>query len=180
MHLMMNNLQNVNVYPFGLSCERSMCKLTVPKQHSGGGTLRPVAAEGMRTFDVETALLDDYADQIPSGRTTLVKIDTEGYDFRVLKGARDVLSRQQIIVISEVNHKWLDELGESPEEMFAYMNDLGYEPYYPYFYWTRFRRRLGLRPITLPGPHHWFNVVFVRQREYDMIFGEIATHWSMF
>jgi len=171
MHVIINRLGHVKAFSNALSSERQTLTLTIPGDRSSVGTLRQVAI-GQKRFEVQTALLDEYVKYLPGAGRVLLKTDAEGYDFRILMGARELLSRPEVLVISEVNHKWLGELGESAEEMFAFMNDLGYRPYYPYLYWTHFHRRLGVKPLTLPGPHHWFNVLFMRQQDYSMFFDE--------
>jgi hypothetical protein len=111
------------------------------------------------------ARLDDVLADVPTGNNVFVKIDTEGYDFSVLKGALQLLSRPNVTVFAEVNHKWLRELGQTAEEMFAYMSQLGFTALLPQLRSRFLRRTLSLEPLTLPGPHHWFNALFTRDAD---------------
>jgi hypothetical protein len=67
-----------------------------------------------------------------------------------------------VIAFSEVNHKWLEQLGQSAREMCDYMANYGSKPCYPRLQRKGLRRCLHLEPLTLPGPHHWFNGLFLR------------------
>jgi len=63
----------------------------------------PVAQE-----NVVTSTLDSYAEQSDVARFTLVKIDAEGHDLAVLRGARTLLSEHRIAVVQfEYNHRWI-------------------------------------------------------------------------
>jgi len=132
------------------------------------GTLREVNDADAR-FAVHTALLDDYVDRVPPDGRVLLKTDVEGYDFHVLKGASKVLARREVAVISEVNPQWLKEVGCSAEEMFAYMADLGYSAYHPTVVRRGLSRVLTIAPLSLPGPHTWFNALFCRESELSML-----------
>jgi FkbM family methyltransferase len=63
----------------------------------------PVAQE-----NVLTTTLDSYAEQSGVARFTLVKIDAEGHDLAVLRGARTLLAEHRITVAQfEYNHRWI-------------------------------------------------------------------------
>jgi FkbM family methyltransferase len=60
------------------------------------------------TEEVATATLDSYAGQAGLDHVTLVKIDTEGHDLAVLRGARRLFAEQRISVAQfEYNHRWV-------------------------------------------------------------------------
>jgi FkbM family methyltransferase len=63
----------------------------------------PVAQE-----NVVTTTLDSYAEKSGVARFALVKIDTEGHDLAVLRGARTLLAEHRIAVAQfEYNHRWI-------------------------------------------------------------------------
>ena len=57
------------------------------------------------------------------GRFELIKIDTDGYDFEVIRGARALLERDRPILHIEVA-PWL--MHEDPVSEIEYMQSLGY------------------------------------------------------
>lgn len=168
MHVLMNDLKQVEVFGTALSSQRQKLTLIVPRGHSGIGTLRQ-GAVGDKRFEVQTSLLDDYLEHIPKTGRVLLKTDAEGYDFQILMGACQLLSRPEVVVVSEVNHEWLNESGSSAEEMFKYMASMGYDPYYVQSVRHLCSRFLTVTPLSLPGPHHWFNAVFCRESDLSVL-----------
>jgi FkbM family methyltransferase len=68
-----------------------------------------LAGAAISTEEVRTATLDDYAERTGlDGEIALVKIDTEGHDLAVLRGARGLLAGQRITVLQfEYNQRWI-------------------------------------------------------------------------
>jgi FkbM family methyltransferase len=80
---------------------------------SGAGTNSlyesPLAGATVGTENVQTTTLDDYAERTGlDGEIALLKIDTEGHDLAVLRGARGLLASQQITILQfEYNQRWI-------------------------------------------------------------------------
>jgi len=60
----------------------------------------------------------------------LLKIDTEGYDFEVLKGARDGLASGKILVVIFEIMPRLVAMGSTPVEIEFYLRNLGFKYFY--------------------------------------------------
>lgn len=72
---------------------------------------------------VDTACLDDL---IPaSAPVKLIKIDVEGAEFRVLKGARRILSESKPLVIFEFGLGAADYYDSSPVELYRFIHQCG-------------------------------------------------------
>ena len=69
-----------------------------------------------------------------------MKIDTEGNDFKVILGAKEIL-RVTDLVIFEVMFKMIEN-GNTPQDAIIFLKDLGFR----YFY--RSTKYFGLVPIT--------------------------------
>ena len=68
----------------------------------------PSATAGWPTEEISTTTLDAFADQAGLEHVALVKIDTEGHDLAVLRGAQELLAERRISVVQfEYNHRWI-------------------------------------------------------------------------
>jgi hypothetical protein len=85
-----------------------------------------LASEGQCCFDVCLVSLDDYLDRHPLSRLDAVKIDVEGAEVRVLRGARRTVERFRPVIVFEVCPMWLARSGTSVEELFSVVEEPGY------------------------------------------------------
>jgi FkbM family methyltransferase len=92
-------------------CERSGASiLHVLAPGAGTNSLHepPEATASTRQEEVATVTLDQYAARTGMDSIALVKIDTEGHDLAVLRGARRLLTEQRIMIAQfEYNHSWI-------------------------------------------------------------------------
>jgi FkbM family methyltransferase len=100
----------VNLQQVALS-ERSGSSL-LHVMRSGGPTnslhVLPVMPPNATTEDVVTTTLEEYAASADLDNISLVKIDTEGHDLAVLRGAGRLLNEQRISVVQfEYNWRWI-------------------------------------------------------------------------
>ena len=76
---------------------------------------------------VPCTTLDDFCQGRKTGKIRMVKIDTEGAEVSVLRGAKEMLSIWAIdYVICEVNNSGLELMGSSYNEMIDFMSEHGY------------------------------------------------------
>ena len=80
-----------------------------------------------QVIDVPCIRLDDYLDK-HGIYPDVVKMDVEGFEYNILRGAPRLLSGSQApILFCEVEPLWLKRFGFSPTEIFDYLEDFGYE-----------------------------------------------------
>jgi FkbM family methyltransferase len=94
---------------------------------AGTNSMYPVpGASPAAEESVVTSTLDSYAEQSGVARFALVKIDAEGHDLAVLRGARTLLAEHRIAVAQfEYNQRWI--LGRSYlRDAFEFLLALGY------------------------------------------------------
>jgi FkbM family methyltransferase len=94
---------------------------------AGTNSLYPVAdGNPAAQENVVTTTLDSYAEQSSIARFALVKIDAEGHDLAVLRGARTLLAEHRIAVAQfEYNQRWI--LGRFYlRDAFEFLLALGY------------------------------------------------------
>lgn len=89
---------------------------------------RPVAGDNFITENVKSIRWDDFAkDHNLIGSVTMMKIDVEGWEIRVLKGAINTLSRKDApVLIVEFTEEAAVSAGTSCKELYYGLEDLGY------------------------------------------------------
>jgi FkbM family methyltransferase len=118
---MLGDATVVQVY---LSDNREEQHVCIQKE-GWNNTLLPVASEG-RGKQIRFLPLDDALKDIDLHRVKLLKIDTEGFDARVLRGSRNILKIGRPVVIFEYNRENLSPLSEDGLSIFAGLKNHGY------------------------------------------------------
>lgn len=96
---------------------------------SSYSSLRPhpsSAEDAMRRIEVESRRLDDVIPrQTPIG---FIKIDVNGAELHVLRGARRILAEDRPAVLLECTRQGLDEFGIAPAQVYAFVTEeAGYD-----------------------------------------------------
>ena len=107
-------------------------EFTVPFTSSGLGSIKVTRLYndlGKQHFEVLTSNLDSLLKNIAS-KVIVVKIDVEGAELDVLKGARKTMSNNKCLIFLEISSIYLEQLKLSLPKVFEYLNSIGYL-YYP-------------------------------------------------
>ena len=86
-------------------------------------THRAVEAESFTTLSVPVVALDDYFDE--SDKVALLKIDVEGAELGVFKGAERILRQHAPLLVFECENRHLAP--GNVGDVFSYLDGLGYE-----------------------------------------------------
>ena len=92
-----------------------------------GGTFIEVDAQGARPGDngaVSLSTLDTFAADRALGRVGFIKIDTEGFEARILRGARSIIAANQPVIMFELSPS---DFGPGGSEVFDLLSSLGYD-----------------------------------------------------
>ncbi len=124
-------LGNVAIHPVALSDATGTSNLTIPVKKQGkiGPGLAHFGEEPDRDYivqPVETARLDDIAGKCGLSRVDFIKIDVEGAELPVFKGAHSIISQYRPVIFAEVHEAFTQRIGYRPEELFAYLAQFGY------------------------------------------------------
>jgi FkbM family methyltransferase len=168
-HLSINKISNCVIHNVGLSdVDGTLTLNVVDEHHSGTCSFLPVDAPH-RSHLVSVRRLDDLITDLDPAEPVLVKIDTEGHEYRVLKGMERLLAHPKLVVVCEVTDEWLRRDGASAAAIFALMAEHGYRPFLPSTHFpgpfASYRSRyLKLAPIEGPPTDGRFqyDVVFAR------------------
>mgnify|MGYP005839807013 CR=1 FL=1 len=89
---------------------------------------------------VQAVTLDTLALEYPDKRVSLIKIDVQGAEKRVLEGAQGVLTRDKPALFVEFYEPALREFGTSSADLFDFIMSFGYTAWH-------IERTLSMRPI---------------------------------
>lgn len=126
----LSNAKNVYAYNIGLTNKEESGKsmeLMIVSPDGGGSTFDNGAVKGpghqiLETEKVEMKCLDDF--QLDN--VSFIKIDVEGYEINVLKGAIETIKRCKPKILFEVwPDKWFEK---SRDELLTFVRSLGYNP----------------------------------------------------
>lgn len=102
------NAAVVSVVDRALSSEPGSATMEVGAGGGGTSTLGTLGERKVGTVTVTVSTLDAYLAEAGLDHVHLVKSDTEGFDFEVMRGARESLQAGRIDVWQfEYNHRWL-------------------------------------------------------------------------
>ena len=146
-NLELNGLQ-VRVFPLALADSAGRADLRVAGYgHEGQNTLGAFAYAGVevaRTEPVDLMRLDDVVEQNPLGRLDAIKVDVEGAELRLFRGATATLRRFRPVLLFEASDAALRLQGASCEALFDHLRNQQYDLY-------AFDRHSGLPAPATPG-----------------------------
>jgi len=123
----LNGFENVQVRRDALSDESGTVEFfRGPAGNTGLGSLR--ADAGGLAHTVPAVRLDDVLE--PGRRVSLIKIDVEGAEHRVLRGAESCLKRDRPEVVLELTDRFLRDMGSSAADLAEWMTGLGYRMFW--------------------------------------------------
>lgn len=129
----LNNIRNVEALQLGLSDTRCRYLLSVVGTHDGAGSLSTPSADEIvlvsQQFDITTITGDEVLEANILDQRTLVKIDVEGHEVKVLKGLSRTILKHRPIILMEFEPAHLRRAGSSEKELVELMQEFGYSPY---------------------------------------------------
>lgn len=94
---------------------------------------------------VEITTLDAVMQRYTEYPVALIKTDTDGFDLKVLKGARELLASQKPVVFAEVDDGLMAEQGDRGQDLVPHFLDRGYSWI---AVWDNWGRWLGSRDLN--------------------------------
>ena len=119
-----NGLDNVHAFNVALGNDEGLISVEKPNYHQNG----PV-----NFGDVHVGVEDNYElvqlhklDSYNFENISLIKIDVQGYESKVLLGAKETINKNRPIIFIEVEEDQLMRYGETEESVISILSDFGY------------------------------------------------------
>jgi FkbM family methyltransferase len=133
LHLKMNDSANVRVEELALSETEGRAELYVVRgKETGCNSLRPPnVQQATDATEVSVARLDDYVKQKDLARVDFIKMDVEGAELPVLKGAAEFLTRRpRPVIFCEVQDMRTRAWGYPAKEIVGFLRQRGFRWYF--------------------------------------------------
>lgn len=122
-NIALNGFNNIEPVPLALSSQRGMATISI--SHDGASSLfRRVSDE---FIEVPTERLDDFVEREGIERVDAIKLDVEGAELHVIRGADKTIRRFKPIMMVEINPDTLKAAGTTPQELFETIVSYGYK-----------------------------------------------------
>jgi FkbM family methyltransferase len=163
-NVQLNHLGNVHVEPFALSDQDGWLEILVPTDgwDAWSSLATPTAGRDIRKDRVETLTWDTFAKERGQLRPTMMKIDVEGWENRVLSGATATLSATDAPLLQvEFCDKAAHAARSSCALLYQHLLELGYTV----CDYDRTHNRL--RPEPLRSSYPYINLYATKHLHHD-------------
>jgi FkbM family methyltransferase len=116
-----NNLKNVTIVNLGLGESEGSTTLHYNPKQSGLTSIVSDFKNNSLSEEIKITTLDKFSENM-SGRVSFIKIDTEGYEPQVLKGAKELIKRDKPTIYIELG----GDYQESSAEALKILKELNY------------------------------------------------------
>lgn len=126
-HIRLNRMPWIRAFPFAVSRITETVDLLLPQQ-LGWATLRgDTHLTVTQKARVSSVSIDDHVARtgVDPARVSFMKVDVEGAEMDVLKGAVDMITQSDAAIEVEVMPLRMKRQGESPEDMIRFFRDTG-------------------------------------------------------
>lgn len=126
-NISLNDFHNLEVANIGLGDEKGSFNLVVDTETNRGGNRISFDNENQKTSTtIQVERLDDWVINKYINHVDLIKIDVEGFEMNVLKGAEETLKKYKPILFVELDNDNLKQVGSSAKELVSFLENLNY------------------------------------------------------
>jgi FkbM family methyltransferase len=122
----------------------------------------------VREFEALLTSLDAESAVNALASIDFMKIDVEGGELDVLKGASRILARHRPLIYCEMSEEWAGAFGYAPQDLFKFVRSLGYREARLFN-----GERVSALALDTPLPHGFFrtpsNVLFLADNHADLV-----------
>jgi FkbM family methyltransferase len=125
------DLKWITVLPYAVSNEEGKCEMFIPGEIHGQASLKQHSDSAWGNEPVSHVTVDCLPlarlEQMHSfGRVNFIKVDVEGAEIQVLKGAREILLRDHPILHLEIEDRWMKSFGYGAADIEFFLRSVGY------------------------------------------------------
>lgn len=129
-NLRLNNIQNVSVYQMAASDSSGSAILKLPLQDAwglatlGSNVLRftPVTERKVECIDLDSFVAANHIEKVH-----FMKLDTEGWELYILRGAANLIRRDHPVILMEYNQPNIAQCNVLPGDIQRFLREMGYE-----------------------------------------------------
>ncbi|CAN5506995.1 hypothetical protein BH10BAC1_BH10BAC1_07680 [soil metagenome] len=125
-NLILNKSQNIKLHKIGLGHENTTLKLYRVNTGNQGMNRILNSPSDYPYTEVIIQKTDDFISQNKIENVDVIKIDVEGFEFNILKGAKRLLEKFHPKLIIELDDNNLKENGSSAKELINFLENLNY------------------------------------------------------
>jgi len=111
------NIENYRLQPFALGSEEHQTHIDIDPTSTGDTHIN----ENSKTV-INVKKLDNFDYK----HIDFIKIDTEGYEYNVLKGAEQTLKKHKLMIVVEIKDKHLQRFNSNSKQIYDYLTSLNY------------------------------------------------------
>jgi FkbM family methyltransferase len=134
-HLRLNGCSNVKVEGFALGEANGPAKLFVVEgKETGCNSLRPPrVSQPTKEVEILVMTLDSYLDENQIGNVDFIKLDVEGAELSVLRGAAELIARRpRPVILCEVQDARSQSWGYPAKEIIVFLSRLDFRWFEPF------------------------------------------------
>lgn len=130
-HCLMHNLRgliNCYEYNFAVADKMFLCDVVCENDNIGMSFIKPVEKGKYKAVTIDYMEYNNqmFTSNSNSHNIGFIKIDVEGYELHVLKGAEKTISIHKPVMVIEINDHTLKRTNTTREEIFKWLTDHGY------------------------------------------------------
>jgi len=122
-----NEARNVIPVNSAVGKESSLVELEMKEYHTGGNSIAHGGIGAVNSVLVTQTSLDQFISEYRINKIDLLKIDVEGFEFNVLQGLENALSKKIIEkILVEITPKFLDYFNHDVGNIYNYLKRFGF------------------------------------------------------
>jgi FkbM family methyltransferase len=125
-NIQLNQFKNLSVENIGLGNKEAEVNLVVDFESNRGGNRISENIVGKESHQIKIIQFDNWILDKKIEKINLIKIDVEGYEMEVLKGAEQSIIKYKPILFIELDDNNLKQQNSSAKELISYLINLNY------------------------------------------------------
>ncbi|MCA0431405.1 MAG: FkbM family methyltransferase [Bacteroidetes bacterium] len=125
-NIQLNHFTNLSVENIGLGNKEAEVNLVVDVDSNRGGNRISENIIGKESYQIKIVKFDNWVLDKMLNKINLIKIDVEGYEMEVLKGAENSIKKYKPILFIELDDNNLKQQNSSAKEVISYLISLNY------------------------------------------------------